>query len=104
MVTVTKFSSRCANPYFGSDDFLGRVESTANNKLASCMDSAPLTVEGCQEGLRRAASYVGSQVALKGDRACGGFVNIAKAKGAEAGAITVSGTCMPDYSNIIISA
>ncbi|OJJ66178.1 hypothetical protein ASPBRDRAFT_60027 [Aspergillus brasiliensis CBS 101740] len=94
----------CANPYVESDDFFGGVEFTANSKLASCMDSAPLTVEGCQEGFRRAASYVDSQVALKGDRACGGFVNIANAKGDEAGAITVSGTCMPDYSNIIIPA
>ena len=103
MVTLAKLNSRCANPYVGSD-FFGGVESTANNKLASCMDSAPLTVESCQEGLRRAASYVDSQVALKGDRACGGFVNIANANGDEAGAIIVSGTCMPDYSNIIIPA
>ncbi|GAA93307.1 similar to An04g07990 [Aspergillus luchuensis IFO 4308] len=80
----------CANPYVGSD-FLGGVEFTANNKLASCMDSAPLTVEGCQEGLRRAASYVDSQIALKGDRACGGFVNIANANGDEAGAIIHNG-------------
>ncbi|GAA93275.1 similar to An04g07990 [Aspergillus luchuensis IFO 4308] len=80
----------CANPYVGSD-FFGGVEFTANNKLASCMDSAPLTIEGCQEGLRRAASYVDSQVALKGDRACGGFVNIANAKGDEAGAIIHNG-------------
>ncbi|PYH50902.1 uncharacterized protein BO96DRAFT_439422 [Aspergillus niger CBS 101883] len=80
----------CANPYVGSD-FLGGVEFTANNKLASCMDSAPLTVEGCQEGLRRAASYVDSQIALKGDRACGGFVNIANVNGDEMGAIIHNG-------------
>ncbi|CAK47956.1 uncharacterized protein An04g07990 [Aspergillus niger] len=76
----------CANPYVRSD-FLGGVEFTANNKSASCMDSAPLTVEGCQEGLRRAASYVDSQIALKGDRACGGFVNIVNVNGDEMGAI-----------------
>ncbi|OJZ81149.1 hypothetical protein ASPFODRAFT_52173 [Aspergillus luchuensis CBS 106.47] len=94
----------CANPYVESEDHFGGVEFTANNRLVSCMDSAPLTAEGCQGGLRHAASYVDSQIALKGDRACGGFVNIANAKGDEAGAIIVSGTCMPDYSNIIIPA
>ncbi|GLA44388.1 hypothetical protein AnigIFM63309_003150 [Aspergillus niger] len=77
----------CANPYVESEDHFGGVEFTANNRLVSCMDSAPLTAEGCQEGLRHAASYVDSQIALKGDRACGGFVNIANAKGDEAGAI-----------------
>ncbi|GKZ98471.1 hypothetical protein AnigIFM59636_003266 [Aspergillus niger] len=77
----------CANPYVESEDHFGGVEYTANNRLVSCMDSAPLTAEGCQGGLRHAASYVDSQIALKGDRACGGFVNIANAKGDEAGAI-----------------
>ncbi|KAI3050849.1 hypothetical protein CBS147353_11615 [Aspergillus niger] len=87
----------CANPSVESNDFFGSLEFTANNQLTSCMDSAPLTIEGCQDGFRGAASYVDSQLARRGDLACAGFVNIANAAGDEAGAVTVSGICMPDF-------
>ncbi|BCR98193.1 uncharacterized protein AKAW2_31512A [Aspergillus luchuensis] len=87
----------CANPSVESNDFFGSLEFTANDQLTSCTDSAPLTIEGCQDGFRGAASYVDSQLARSGDLACAGFVNIANAAGDEAGAVTVSGICMPDF-------
>jgi hypothetical protein len=90
-------SSRCANPSVESNDFFGSFEFTAKNQLASCTDSAPLTIKGCQDGFRDAASYVDSQLARSGDLACAGFVNIVNAAGDEAGAVIVSGKCMPDF-------
>ncbi|GKZ75143.1 hypothetical protein AnigIFM50267_002876 [Aspergillus niger] len=87
----------CANPSVESNDFFGSFEFTAKNQLASCTDSAPLTIKGCQDGFRDAASYVDSQLARSGDLACAGFVNIVNAAGDEAGAVIVSGKCMPDF-------
>lgn len=39
---------------------------------------------------------------LKDEQACRDFVNIVNIKDNKVGIIIMSGTCMPDYSNIII--
>lgn len=68
-----------------------------NKKLASCEDSAPLTIEGCEAGISHAADYINSRLASKGTLACTGSLDLANKKGEIAGTFSLTGICTPDY-------